>query len=328
MPSRHFRFRTPIWHRSSHEPVLGTRLDLRVRTASERTARSIADDCLAEIERLENVFSVFRPNSDFNRWRASSEQTLSQNEHPELSTVLALAERWTHATGGLFNPTAGVLIDRWKRAEIEQRRPDDDELHTLSTRTRELPYTVEPNGDIHKRGDCTTISVHAIAKGWIADRAAEFVASDRRGHGVVVNIGGDVRHIGDSFVSIAIENPLRAYDNEPALARTKLWCGLATSGGSRRGFTIRGEHYSHVIDPRTGQSVDHVASASVFADDAASADVIATALCVLSPTERTTILRTIQPLLPDAAKTVGFLLVEPSGAIVTNPAWDQQSIGH
>ena len=40
---------------------------------------------------------------------------------------------------------------------------------------------------------------------------------------------------------------------------------VATSGSSQRGFRIGGQWYSHVFDPRTGEPVERVASATVVA---------------------------------------------------------------
>ena len=62
--------------------------------------------------------------------------------------------------------------------------------------------------------------------------------------------------------------------------------GMATSGRARRGYRIGGRWYSHVIDPRTGRTVDDVASVTVVASSAATADVLATLLGVLHPTRR------------------------------------------
>ncbi len=324
MRPRLSQLRSSRWHHSAHEPVLGTRLDLRVQTTSARVARSIADDCLTEIDRLENIFSAFRPGSDFNHWRIGTDATLTHTEYPELTTVLTLAEQWMRITNGLFNPGAELLTQRWKTAEKDGKVPTVDELAKLCNYIHRLPYTTDPLGDIHRTDDCTMISVHAIAKGWIADRAAEVVAGDERVHGVVVNIGGDVRVVGNDPVPIAIENPLRAYDNEPPIDRIQIQHGLATSGGSRRGFTINGDRYSHVIDPRTGITVNHAASVSVFAPNAATADVMATALSVVAPNERSEVVRTVGTAILAAAEAIGFLVVEPSGLIVTNEAWDHR----
>jgi len=44
---------------------------------------------------------------------------------------------------------------------------------------------------------------------------------------------------------------------------------------------VDGREVSHLIDPRTGEPVAHVLSATVVAPDAMTADALATAACVL-----------------------------------------------
>ena len=52
-----------------------------------------------------------------------------------------------------------------------------------------------------------------------------------------------------------------------------------------RRFRIGGVHYSHIIDPRTAKPVTKIVSASVLAEDAATADALATAMSVLEVEE-------------------------------------------
>jgi thiamine biosynthesis lipoprotein len=57
---------------------------------------------------------------------------------------------------------------------------------------------------------------------------------------------------------------------------------VATSASYARPLTVAGKQVSHIVDPRTGLPVGHVASATVVAADAATADALATTLNVLS----------------------------------------------
>ena len=60
--------------------------------------------------------------------------------------------------------------------------------------------------------------------------------------------------------------------------------GVATSGDYRHFVEIDGKRYSHTIDPSTGRPIDHpLASVTVVATDALSADGYSTVLMVLGP---------------------------------------------
>ena len=60
---------------------------------------------------------------------------------------------------------------------------------------------------------------------------------------------------------------------------------IATSGGYQRFYTIEGKKYSHILDPRTGESTGHIAGATVIAKDNTTANALATTLCVLTAEE-------------------------------------------
>jgi hypothetical protein len=91
--------------------------------------------------------------------------------------------------------------------------------------------------------------------------------------------------------------------------------GLATSGGYRRGVRIQGQWYSHILDPRTGRSVDHVASATVIAATARDADALATIFSVLSPAET----EQFAAARPD----VEYLLITRDGKKISSPGWSK-----
>jgi len=63
-------------------------------------------------------------------------------------------------------------------------------------------------------------------------------------------------------------------------------CGIATSGDYRRYFILEGQRFSHIVDPRTGQTVEEVPmSVTIIAPDATTADALATGVFVLGPGE-------------------------------------------
>ncbi len=59
---------------------------------------------------------------------------------------------------------------------------------------------------------------------------------------------------------------------------------LATSGNAVNGYAHAGRRYSHIIDPATGRPPDSaLASVTVAAEAAMTADALATALYVMGP---------------------------------------------
>lgn len=235
---------------------------------------------LDELERLEGIFSVYRPDSELCRWRERG-----RAPSPELTQLLELAAHWFARTGGVFNPSVGRLSERWARAEAEQREPAAGELAQLASSIGSLPYSVR-DGTVEQRGDCRSLNFNALAKGFAVDLACAHTWHTCGPGQLVINVGGDLVHRGDGAAEVGVEDPHRPYDNAAPLTTVTISNqAMATSGRARRGWSIGHQWFSHVLDPRTGRPVAHVASASVIAPDAATADAVATMLSVVAPAE-------------------------------------------
>ncbi len=299
-----FRFR--------HHPYLGTDLEVWVAGLEEDGAVAVDEAVRAEVERLERVLSVFDQDSELRRWaRRHLEQP-----GPELLEVLTGALHWQGWSGGTFNPFVGVIGRRWAEAESDGVEPTEKELAVLTAAIAAPRFAVGPGGGLTVLADLDGVDLNAYAKGWIVDRAidrAQRACRRPASLDLVVNAGGDLRHVGFRPLVVGIENPHRPYDNEPPLTTIVLRdAAVATSGPSRRGFIVGGRRHSRIIDPQTGHTVERIASISVVAADAATADVVATALGVGDPDraiDRANLLG------------VGCLIVGADGNLRSNEAW-------
>ncbi len=267
----------PHLHTAVHEPLLGTRVSIGVRAASLRAAEAIEGAVVGEFQRLEALLSAYRPSSAWSRWRAGDDTALTA----EVVELLQRAAHWHHVSGGAFNPGAGVLRARWMHAERDGSVPAQAELAALAHGIHALPYRLDGHSVV-RTGDCRHLDLHAIAKGWIVDRAVTAGCADDTTVELLINAGGDLRHVGGRPITVGIEDPRRPYDNAPPMVRVSLGDGaLAGSSGARRPLVVNGERFSHVLDPRTGQPVHHTVAASALAVDACTADVAATIVGVL-----------------------------------------------
>ncbi|MEQ1701453.1 MAG: FAD:protein FMN transferase [Ilumatobacteraceae bacterium] len=302
------RSQPPEHFASSHNPLLGTRVTLRLLADDEATADAAEAAVIGEMDRLEGILSAYRPDSEWSRWRSGQHTTAG----PEIAAVLSLAAHWWRVSDGAFHPLAGVLRARWLRAVEEQTLPSSEELAALAASITDLPYGVH-DGIVSRTGDCSRLDVHAIAKGWIVDRAAALAVAMPGIHEVLLNAGGDLLHRGSGDVVVGIEDPRQPFDNAAPFARVRIGnAGLATSGDAHRPMTIDGHAWSHVLDPRTGQPVGQVCSATVIATDAATADAMATVVSVLSPADA---------LAAADQQGVAVLLVQPDGRTHHNARW-------
>lgn len=297
------------WH-----PVLGTVLEVQTTAPDLATIERAEAAVLACIDELEDVFSIHREHSELARWRRGE----PIEPGAALRDVLGHTVRWFARGGGAYNPAVGRLIARWRTAEAAGVEPSAEELAREAEAIASLPFVVR-DGVIVRTGDCAPVELHAIAKGWIVDRACDAArAIDGVGR-VVVNLGGDLRHVGPGSVRVAIEDPHAPYDNAPPLTTVTIRdAGLATSGSARRGFRVGGRWYGHVLDPRTGRPVDHVASVSVIAPDTMTADVVATIAGVLAVPDALAFVDGLDHLV---GRPVGVFIVGADRAQHRNEPW-------
>jgi FAD:protein FMN transferase len=291
-------------HIGTFSPVLGTMLELRL--DGDPGAFAAAEQAALDVfEQGEARFSTFRADSELVRWRSGESDQCS----PDLAAVLAAAADWHELSAGAFHPATRKLTDRWRRAEVEGSLPERSEVAEL---TPALPYRMDA-GQVLRTGDCSGVDLNAIAKGYLVDRAGEAAFAVPGITTMVVNVGGDLRHLGKGSTKVGIEDPARPFDNLPPRWQVEISNqALATSGYARRGFRVAEAWLGHVLDPRSGWPVAHTASVSVIAADAMTADALATVLGVAPLSEA----------LSFAAKhSLSCLLVSAEGSVQASEQW-------
>ncbi|WP_424951490.1 FAD:protein FMN transferase [Deinococcus sp.] len=309
------QLRPPHRHVAHFERVLGTTLEVQIVAGTGAQALQAQRALLAEIGRLEPVFSRFLPQSELNRWLAGSGAVPVS---PELGEVLRQALTWQERSGGAFHPATEALSPLWKEAEGSGVLPD---VQAVLSEMQKPLYTVRQDAGRWTATRLTRLPLgfNAFAKGYIADLACAAAYAQPGVQQVLVNIGGDLRTLGPQPVQVDIADPFTLADNAAPISSVRVQGqGVATSGRARRGFTVGGRWYSHVLDPRSGQPAGQVVSASVIAPDSASADVLATIFSVLGPHD--SLQRSIN--LPGVA----CLLVTEGGQIHTNDRWIQHQL--
>lgn len=296
-----------------HEHVLGTSLEIQVEASQQDSAERAEDRVLHEIERLAKIYSSYDSDSELNRWRLRVGQATAISA--ELYNLLAACDRWRNLSAGAFNPTVQALTQVWQAGERENRFPTAEALAATVARMQTAPWRLDFVSQTATPLTDLPISLNAIAKGAIIDAACLAALEDTAGiQGVLVCIGGDLRVSGSIRQPVHVVDPQHDADNSPPVTTISLQNrSLATSGNYRRGFQIAGRRYSHLLDPRTGQPVDHVASATVIADTAAEADVLATIFSVLPLTESQT--------LAASLSRVEYLLIGHDGQRQESAGW-------
>jgi FAD:protein FMN transferase len=298
-----------------HENVMGTSLELIVRAETLVAARDAEVRALAEIDRLSRIFSGYDEASEFRRWQDAPGRPLRIAD--ELFDVLKASDHWHARSGGAFDPRVEGFSRLWSTCERAGRLPIAEEIADARPSPTAPAWRLDPASRTAERLPGGPVSLNAIAKGYIVEKACEAATrDDRRIDGVLLNVGGDLRAAGSVARRIGIAAPRGDSEATDPLAVVEVRDqAVATSGDAQRGFRINGRWYSHIFDPRTGMPACGVIAATVIADRSAEADALATALNVLAPE--------IGLKLVESQPGVACLIVAADGSVARSARWQE-----
>ena len=237
----------------------------------------------AELQKVDNSLSPFNPTSVISK--------INRNENVEVDDMFAevfnLAEKISAETDGAFDITVAPLVNAWGFGFKTGNMPGGRQLDSLRAIVGFHKVALE-NGRVVKKNRRTMLDCSAIAKGYGCDVVARFL----QGKGIknyMVEIGGEIVTCGvndqrmpwkigvtkPTDDSLSVNEELQTVLNVTNKA-------MATSGNYRNFYYKNGKKYAHTIDPKTGCPVQHnILSATVLADDCATADAYATSFMVL-----------------------------------------------
>lgn len=257
--------------------------------------------CRAEIDRLENEFSLYR--ADFALSRLNREGELLRPSL-DMRRLVEQSLRFGAATGGRFDITIQPL---WRllaeSAGTPDRRAAEAALGLVDYRQVEAAV-----GRIAFAREGMAATLNGIAQGYVTDRIADLLQDLGFAH-VLIN-AGEFR----AATSQADDSPWRiALRHPPFPDRTyPLATGaLATSGGHGTRLSADGQ-INHLLDPATGASAPLWRTVTVAAPRASDADALSTALCLCAADER--------PSLLQAVADACAIVTEPGAA-----AWEARS---
>lgn len=194
--------------------------------------------------------------------------------------------RITELTDGAFDITVGPLVKAWGFGPDEHKNISETKRDSL-VKLIGMDKVKIVAGKVVKADPRINLDFNAIAQGYSVDVISRFFD----GLGIksyLIEIGGEVRVKGDKggvLWRIGIDKPsdnnmLPGNDLQAVISLKDR--SLATSGNYRKFYVENGIKYSHTIDPRTGYPADNrLLSATIIADECATADGIATACMVM-----------------------------------------------
>lgn len=237
----------------------------------------------AELKKVDQALSMFNQESIISK--------VNRNEKVELNEmflqVITLAQKVSQDTDGAFDITVAPLVNAWGFGFKTGDKPSGTSIDSLMSTVGYKKISLKGR-QLFKENKNTMLDCSAIAKGYGSDVVAAFLK--KRGiDNFMVEIGGEVvtQGISEKRVPwrIGVTKPTDdslSVDNELQTVLNVTNKAMATSGNYRNFYYKDGKKYAHTIDPKTGYPVQHsLLSATVLADNCATADAYATSFMVM-----------------------------------------------
>ena len=242
--------------------ALGAKVTLRL---YHPQAPRLAAEAMAEIRRLESVFSLYLEESALVRLNRDG-----QLEAPpfELLDCLTLAGAVHAASGGRFDPTVQPLWQAEARARAAGE--DLDEAGRAAALAVIGWQGVALSAEAVRLRPGMALTLNGIAQGFIADRVADLLAAK-----------GLTRALIDTGEIVAL--PEGGWPVTLATGGELELRNRALASSAPLGMTFGGDGVSsHILDPLTGRPVEpRWRGITVSAGSAALADALSTAACLM-----------------------------------------------
>lgn len=206
-----------------------------------------------------------------------------------LLDVLEYGQKAYDETLGRVNICMGAVLSLWHTCRENAGEhpetaalPDQAALDEAMAHTDIRALVIDREAHTARLTDkSVTVDVGAIAKGYAVERAARFAREELGWTSAVLNIGGNIRVIGqkgDGGFRIGVQNPDTASAKAYIAKVTVSDRSVVTSGDYQRFFTVDGVRYAHIIDPATGYPAAYCKAVTVICADSGRADMLSTAL--------------------------------------------------
>lgn len=248
--------------------------------------RAAGEEALDEVTAAEALLSAHQDGAELrqlNLMAGTAVVPLSPLMHRFLRQCCALVE----ATDGAFDPAVGALLDCWRiqgDGDDQPEPPPEVIFAALKATDLRRQLRLDPQERfVHFAQTTTRLDPGAVGKGWALDRAEARLRDAGIRNALIHGGTSTANAISDgpdhAGWTIAIRDPRT---DAGILAQARLTDqSLSVSGQHGRTVLAGGRRVGHILDPRTGQPVDHTLLAAVIHPSAMISDALSTALLVL-----------------------------------------------
>jgi len=296
--------------RQSRLMMGGIPVSLTVVAERESAADQALVAAFEELERLERLFSVYRPESEMSRLNAAAGRrpvTVSK----ETFALIEMGLMMNRMTEGGFHMGLGPAIALWDVLD-HPRIPSQQKLNSLRPFIHDGAVRLDQSSSqvfLTKKG--MRLDPGGIGKGYLSEQAKQVLLQ----HGIkggLIAAAGDVVVFGQrpdgSPWKIGVQHPRHRKQLLTTLDLSDM--AISTSGDYERFFMKDGVRYHHILDPQTLSPARLTRSVTILSPDGTRADALATGMFVLGPQ------RAFQLLL---AQNIQGIIIDSEGHLHASP---------
>lgn len=262
---------------------MGNRFEISVVSKEEEWAQARIDDAVAEIQRIEALFTTFKDESQTNQINVHA-GICPVKVNREVFELIQRSIRISELTQGAFDITYGS-IDKslWNFDTHMTALPDRQTARRMVRLINYRNIILDENEcSVFLKEKGMRIGFGGIGKGYAAEMAKRLLIQKGVTSGIV-NASGDLTTWGNQpngqpwTIGIADPNA----KNQPFSYLNISNVAVATSGNYEKFALINGKKYAHTIDPKTGLPVSGIKSVTIICANAEIADAMATPVTVM-----------------------------------------------
>ena len=293
------------------EPVSATRFMLDTLcsiTIYDPPDEAILKEALDLCAEYEALFSITAEGSDV--WRINHAGGEPIEVAPQTAELIRAGLEFGELSGGMFDITIGRLSTLWDFTGRSGVPAEADIASALASVDYRQVSVI--NNTVQISDPEAWIDLGGIAKGYLADKAADFL-KERGVRSAVIDLGGNIVTVGQksdgSVWRVGVTKPFGERSDLIGIIEAGE-SSIVSAGVYERQFVENGVRYHHILDPYTGMPViSDVVSATVVSDSSTNGDALSTTLVLLgSESAEATINRVFG--------VIGALLVLDSGEIL------------
>ena len=258
--------------------LLGTVVEIQVRSFDEDKADDAISKAFAEIKRIDDLFTTYRKGGEVYKINHQTDTILTIDE--EVYKLMKLSDSLWSLSNGAFDVSLQSLTHVWGFDSDNPSVPSMDSIkRAVENSGWENIFLLKENKIL--RRNKVEFNFGAIAKGYAVDKAVEVLKQSGM-TAVLVNAGGEIKGIGNGWL-VGVQHPR---NRQTLLVKLNLnGKAVATSGDYEQYFEVDGVRYHHIINPVTGYPAEGLQSATVIAKNDTWADAVSTAVFVLGQVE-------------------------------------------